>query len=1049
MNKLKSWRTLSFVLWIMVTALILTTMPNLNQLVKEKGQVTTPKTEQSYIANEMLKQMDKKGGEKYDVIAVFSSGSKKALTSKQKAEIASAIHKLKTQQKQLGINEIVSHLDSKEIEKQLVSKDNTTILTQISIDKKQGDISKVAKELNDMIKMKGVKTYLTGSDLINDDFTKSTQEGVKKTEVIAIIFIVVVLILVFRSPIVPIISLLTVGVSYLVSLGAIAHLVDKFDFPFSNFTQVFLVVVLFGVGTDYNILLFTRFKEELSKQRNVHSAVKATFQSAGKTVLYSGLAVFIGFASLLLANFKLYQATSGVAIGVGVLLLVLTTLNPFFMVLLGKGMFYPIKKFEGHGESKLWGFLAKNSVVRPFMSVVLIVTLAISVILSYSRVLNYNDLWEVDNKYESKQGINIIENQFPSGFSSPATLVIQSNKKLDQASYLQTLDELADKISKVNGVAEVYSPTRPTGDKIKELYIKKQANELDKGLSASNKGIGKINKGLTSAKDQMNSSDMSGLSNVQRLIDGTNTAKNGVSKLGDAIHTLTTGINSGAAGAKQLEIGLASLSQNINTLSIATSQLYSGYNQLENGLSSYNQYFNSISQAIEGAKNGYQQIEVSMNNLIQTRPDLANDPNVQRTLGIAKSAQVQLNQLSSQLNQLAAKHQSAMASFRKANQSLAKVNDGLKQMKKGVVQLYQGATDLKTGLNQGAAGSSQIASKTGELQSGLTQINYGQVQLLHGLKDLQANMKQLQYGLSSSTKGLSKVSNGLKDAQKYLNGLSKSDSAEQFYVPTKILKSKDFQKSLNTYMSDDRKTAKMTIILDVNPYSQEAMPIIKEINKQVDAERSGSDLKDAKVAIGGTTAKNVDLKDVTQKDFLRTATIMLIGIALVLLVITRSVSNSISIIVSLILVYFASLGIGEWISSHLLHVEIMSWNVPFFSFIMIVALGVDYSIFWIMRYNELEGDFATRMVDASRHIGGVVLSAAIILGGTFAALIPSGVLTLIQVASVVIVGLLLLSLIGIPVLLPALMGLKHKLDRLSGSKFRTKGELPLSINGQK
>jgi putative drug exporter of the RND superfamily len=58
---------------------------------------------------------------------------------------------------------------------------------------------------------------------------------------------------------------------------------------------------------------------------------------------------------------------------------------------------------------------------------------------------------------------------------------------------------------------------------------------------------------------------------------------------------------------------------------------------------------------------------------------------------------------------------------------------------------------------------------------------------------------------------------------------------------------------------------------------------------------------------------------------------------------------------------------------------------------MIVALGVDYSIFWIMRYNELEGDLATRMINASRHIGGVVLSAALILRGTFAALIPSGV----------------------------------------------------------
>ena len=80
----------------------------------------------------------------------------------------------------------------------------------------------------------------------------------------------------------------------------------------------------------------------------------------------------------------------------------------------------------------------------------------------------------------------------------------------------------------------------------------------------------------------------------------------------------------------------------------------------------------------------------------------------------------------------------------------------------------------------------------------------------------------------------------------------------------------------------------------------------------------------------------------------------------------------------------------------------------------------------MMRYNELEGDPAAKIVTASRHIGGVV-SAALILGGTFAALIPSGVLTLIQVASVVGVALFLLAIIVMPILLPALIGLTSKM----------------------
>ncbi|EMN7727442.1 MMPL family transporter [Bacillus cereus] len=1027
MSKLKNWRSLSFLLWIVITITMIVTMPNMDKLVKEKGHITIPNTEQSSIADKMIREMDKDGTEKYDVIAVFNSGSKAALTTEQKDEIIKTINALQNEKEQLGIKEVVSHLDNKDLEKQLISKDNTTILTQISVDKKHGEISKIANGLHNKIKPKGVKTYLTGSDLIAGDFLTSSQEGVKKTEVISIIFILVVLIIVFRSPIVPIVSLLTVGVSYLVSMGIIAHLVDQFNFPFSNFTQVFVVVVLFGVGTDYNILLYTRFKEELSKQENAFLATKETFKSAGKTVLYSGIAVLIGFASLALASFKLYQSTSAVAIGVAVLLLVLTTLNPFFMVLLGKGMFYPVKTFKGHEDSRLWGFLAKNSVVRPFAALIIVFVISIPFLMKYSNTLNYNDLFEVDNKYESKKGINVIEEHFPPGFSSPSTLVIQSDNKLDEASSLQTLDELTDKILKVKGVSEVYSPTRPTGERIKELYINKQAGELNTGLGDANGGIKDINDGLTAAKDKMGSKDSNSLANVQKLIDGTNEAKNGVTALGTALHQLSSGINDGAQGAQQIEGGLTSVNENVNVLSNATSQLHAGYAQLEKGLSSYDQYFGSISQAIDGAKKGYEQIEVLMTNFIQTKPELANDPNILQTIGIAKEAQKQLGVLSNELNQLATHHKAAMGSFKEANQSLLKVDNGLKEMNNGVTKLQKGAADLKNGLDEGASGSKQIANKSSELQTGLTKINDGQGQLLTGLKDLQEQMGQLQSGLSKSTEGLEKVSNGLGDAQKYLGELNESKSSEKFYIPKEVLEGEDFQKALNTYMSHDRKTAKMTIILDVNPYSKEAMPIIEEINKTIDGTLNGTELKSTKKAIGGTTARNVDLKEVTGQDFLRTATIMLIGIAVVLLVITRSFLNTIFIIGSLILAYFASLGISEQISTHILNVESLSWNVPFFSFIMIVALGVDYSIFVMMRYNELEGDPATKIVNASRHIGGVVLSAALILGGTFAALIPSGVLTLIQVASVVGVALLLLAIIVMPILIPALIGLTNKM----------------------
>ena len=185
---------------------------------------------------------------------------------------------------------------------QLISKDKTTEIVQLNIANDHSTVSNVNKTLTKAVKTPGVRTYVTGVRILEDDFSASVQEGIKKTELITIFFIFIVLVIVFKSPIVPIISLLTVGVSFITSFSIVTNLVEKFNFPFSNFTQVFMVIVLFGIGTDYNILLYDKFKENLSKGMSNHEATNDALRKAGKTILYSGSSILIGFSALGLAN---------------------------------------------------------------------------------------------------------------------------------------------------------------------------------------------------------------------------------------------------------------------------------------------------------------------------------------------------------------------------------------------------------------------------------------------------------------------------------------------------------------------------------------------------------------------------------------------------------------------------------------------------------------------------------------------------------------------------------------------------------------------------
>ncbi|MDE1524550.1 MMPL family transporter [Ligilactobacillus salivarius] len=154
----------------------------------------------------------------------------------------------------------------------------------------------------------------------------------------------------------------------------------------------------------------------------------------------------------------------------------------------------------------------------------------------------------------------------------------------------------------------------------------------------------------------------------------------------------------------------------------------------------------------------------------------------------------------------------------------------------------------------------------------------------------------------------------------------------------------------------------------------------------------------------------------------------MIGIGVALLIITRSLTQMLTIIASLLITYLTSLQITRFLSELILRKDYLTWNTPFFALILIIALGVDYSIFLMTRYHDniLAGLKPLDSIrEAAGTIGSVVISAAVILGGTFAALIPSGVTTLIQVALAMIIGLCLLIVI-LPITIPATVKLSDR-----------------------
>lgn len=1210
MQKFLKNHVFELIAWILILIISVVALPNITQLTNDHSNITLPSNVQSNVAQSIENNWGSKKKNTYAVALVFNKKSGK-LTDADKQAINNTLDKFTNDKSKYGIKDSLLPDSNIATRKKLQSKDGTTWVAQFNVAKSHGTIEKVYNEMNKAAKTQGLRTYVTGADVLQHDFSASIQEGIKKTEAITVVFIFIVLVIVFKSPIVPLISLLTVGVSFLTSFSIVTNLVKSANFPFSNFTQVFMVIVLFGIGTDYNILLYDKFKENLGKGMDKYKAMHDALRNAGKTILYSGSSILIGFTALSLAKFSVYQSAVGVAVGVAVLLVVLLTLNPFFMATLGKKMFWPVKKFTGESDDKLWHGISSATLKHPIIYLVVLAVVVVPFMLMYSGHLNYDDTDEIADSVPSKQGLLIVQKHFSKGMAEPSYLYIQSKHRLDNEENLKLIDQVTKQLQASKDVSFATSVTEPYGEPIDMLYVNNQLNTVNDGVDQARSGLGKLSKGsnkvangansLKDGADQLQNGTSRLQSGASQLVSGTSRLQNGASQLQSGATRLQSGsgqlvsgadrLRSGAgqlqSGAVRLQTGAGRLESGTHALQSGATSLVSGANRLKNGANSLQsgtqQMVNQLQQlssqlstqlsgsnkqqlaqlqtALPQINSGIQQLNQQVSGLdisgltsqlsgLSDKISAAESSAKDQAAGAVKQASsaagdaaiaaleksgvkidssqaaaakaaanavgdqasgqvknssssaagnIDTNSLSSMTSQVSQLKQAVAQLAQASNQALPgaatalnqlssgltqvqsaasqgvagaqKLNNGAGQLSNGLGSLSSGASRLGAGVNQvnngagrlnnglgtlasgagtlnnglgtlanGAGtlnnGLGTLATGAGQLNSGIGQLAGQAPQLISGISQLNTGAGQLSAGagkLASKvpqlTSGIDTVNSGLGQGETYLRGLGSSAAADTFYIPKDFLKNDMFKKSMDVYLSPDKKSAQIIVVFDSNPSATEATKKSQELSAMAKKSFQGTALKNAKVAMGGQSSKIEDTKTVASGDFLRTAAIMLIGIGIALMFVTRSLLQPIYILGTLLIAYLCSLSINQWIVKAVLGKSMLTWNTPFFSFIMLIALGVDYSIFLMTRYRELESEGYTtpssRILKACAIIGTVVVSAAIILGGTFAALIPSGIPTLIEVALAVDIGLLILVFI-LPITMSAATKLTYE-----------------------
>jgi RND superfamily putative drug exporter len=303
----------------------------------------------------------------------------------------------------------------------------------------------------------GVSTYMTGDASIIGAYDEATKNSIDSTTWITIVLVIVILLAVYRSPVSPVIPLLTISLAYLISRGVVAFLGDGIMLV-SGYTNVFLIVVLFGAGTDYCLFLISRFREETTRSADSDVAVRETVRTVGETIASSAGTVVVGLSTMALAELGLFNTTGpSVAIGVVIALCAGLTFTPALLSLLGRRTFWP-RKVHFDDDRRFWNAWARAVTGHPIAALALTLVFLLPLAL-YGRGLSndFDLLQDLPEDMNARQGFDVLAEHLGPGAMQPLTIVLQGDGPYTTSTGLERAGELEQQIADIEGVAVVRS----------------------------------------------------------------------------------------------------------------------------------------------------------------------------------------------------------------------------------------------------------------------------------------------------------------------------------------------------------------------------------------------------------------------------------------------------------------------------------------------------------------------------------------------------------------------------------------------------------------
>jgi putative drug exporter of the RND superfamily len=409
----------------------------------EKNESTSflPGNAESTRALQKTKKLE--GGEKVALVVVFHRDGGLKLKDRRQ------INKDRAELNKLGLPH------TSRFSLQVKSKDETTAIFQAQITL-NGDSDRIT-DVVDAVRKRvsdpggGLEAKVTGGAGYSADAIKVFKDIDGPLLLAGFGLVLLLLILIYRSPVFWLIPILAVGFAELATRG-IGYLLTEAGVTVNGQSSGILSVLVLGAGTDYALLLVSRFREELRKTEDKHTAMKRALASAGPAIFASGMTVIAALLCLTVAELN---GTAGLgpigAMGIAVAMIAMLTLLPALLVIFGRRAFWPFIPRMGAGKSDethgFWRRVGDKTAARPRR--VWLGTIVLLLVMS-AGLLNFSDGLTSGNSFrddvESVAGQKLIDQGFPAGTNAPTEIVVPDAPRVES---------VRAAVAKVPGVDEV------------------------------------------------------------------------------------------------------------------------------------------------------------------------------------------------------------------------------------------------------------------------------------------------------------------------------------------------------------------------------------------------------------------------------------------------------------------------------------------------------------------------------------------------------------------------------------------------------------------